>query len=435
MVCKAAVLLVGALALAGWCFGASLSSEQRDLNLKSFEIVWTTVRDTHWDPKLGGIDWKAAHDEFLPKVEKAENMDAVRQAITGMIGRLGVSHFSVIPANYYDSLGGSNEENDHDASSHASGTTGIEPTVLDSKAVVREVDPDSPAATAGVRPGWIIQKIGTANPAKLIADVYASKARYSEILIQRALLAKLNGSVGTPVAVTFLNGADTPVELTLDRVAPRGTISKLGFLPPMRVWLESKRLDGNIGYIRFNQFLSPTTIMKEFEDAVVGCLKCRGIIIDVRGNTGGLGAMAMGMAGFFTERSDLKLGKMILRQTALNFIISPRPQTFTGPVAVLIDGVSASTSEIFAGGLQDLKRARVFGTRSAGAALPSTIRKLPNGDGFQYAQANYISEGGEPLEGRGVTPDVKVTQSREALLKGHDRVIDAAVDWIRGQHD
>jgi carboxyl-terminal processing protease len=119
----------------------------------------------------------------------------------------------------------------------------------------------------------------------------------------------------------------------------------------------------------------------------------------------------------------------------LKFIISPRPQTFTGPLAMLVDGVSASTAEIFAGGLQALKRARVFGTQSAGAALPSVIRQLPNGDGFQYAQANYISEGGQPLEGRGVTPDVKVTQSREALLHGHDRVIDAAVEWIKGQHD
>ena len=74
-------------------------------------------------------------------------------------------------------------------------------------------------------------------------------------------------------------------------------------------------------------------------------------------------------------------------------------------LAILVDGCSASTSEIFAGGLQDVKRARVFGTHTAGAALPSVISKLPNGDGFQYAIANYISVGGKPLEGIGVTPD------------------------------
>jgi carboxyl-terminal processing protease len=95
-----------------------------------------------------------------------------------------------------------------------------------------------------------------------------------------------------------------------------------------------------------------------------------------------------------------------------------------------MDACSASTSEIFAGGLQDLHRARVFGTKSAAAALPSVIERLPNGDGFQYAVGNYISEGGKPLEGQGVKPDVEVKLTRPSLLAGHDAVLDAALDWI-----
>ena len=425
-----AVLLAGGLALAGMCSAASLSSEQRDLNVKSFEVVWSTVRDAHWDPNMGGLDWKAAHDEFLPKVQQAETMDGARKVITAMLERLGASHYGIIPTELYSSFDTGTPE-----PKGGSGSPGVECTVIDGKAVVKEVLPESPAASAGVRPGWIIQKIDNAEPQKLIADVYESKAAHAELLAQRAIRWRLQGRVGEPVAVTFLNGTDKQIDLKLDRVRAPGTVTTFGLLPPMLVWLENKRLDGNIGYIRFNQFLDPQHIMKQFEDGVLSCLKCRGMIIDLRGNTGGIGVMAMGMAGFFTDRSDLKLGTMIMRQTKLKFIISPRPQTFTGPLAMLVDGVSASTAEIFAGGLQDLKRARVFGTQSAGAALPSVIRQLPNGDGFQYAQANYISEGGQPLEGRGVTPDVKVTQSREALLHGHDRVIDAAVEWIKGQHD
>jgi carboxyl-terminal processing protease len=269
----------------------------------------------------------------------------------------------------------------------------------------------------------------------MIARVFAAKMPHAELMAQGALRSRLQGKVGQPVTVTFIDGTGKPVEKSIDRAPARGVVTSLGFLPPMRVWLESKRIGSDIGYIRFNQFLDPPTIMKQYEDAVLSCLKCRGMIIDLRGNTGGIGIMATGMAGFFSDRGDLKLGKMIMRQTTLNFIINPRPQTYDGPVAVLIDGMSASTAEIFAGGLQDLKRARVFGTRSAGAALPSTIKKLPNGDGFQYAQANYISEGGLPLEGRGVTPDVEAKQSREALLNGHDRVVDSAVEWIKGKHD
>jgi carboxyl-terminal processing protease len=84
-----------------------------------------------------------------------------------------------------------------------------------------------------------------------------------------------------------------------------------------------------------------------------------------------------------------------------------------------------------AGGLQDLRRAQVFGTRTAAAALPSVIERLPNGDGFQYAVANYISEGGKPLEGLGVKPDLEIKLTRAALLSGHDPVLDAALDWIK----
>ena len=102
-------------------------------------------------------------------------------------------------------------------------------------------------------------------------------------------------------------------------------------------------------------------------------------------------------------------------------------------MAILIDGHSASTSEIFAGGLQDLGRARIFGTRSAAAALPSAIERLPNGDGFQHAIANYISEGGRVLEGNGVIPDVVVELKREDLLRGVDAVLKAALTWIETQ--
>jgi len=124
---------------------------------------------------------------------------------------------------------------------------------------------------------------------------------------------------------------------------------------------------------------------------------------------------------------------MLMRDTTLHFVVNPRAEVFKGPVAVLVDGSSASTSEIFAGGLKDLGRARIFGERTAAAALPSFIEKLPNGDGFQYAVANYISEGGQALEGNGVTPDTPVRLTREALLAGHDPVVDAAQQWIKEQ--
>src|ERR1700730_13674492 len=187
------------------------------------------------------------------------------------------------------------------------------------------------------------------------------------------------------------------------------------------------------GYARFNMFLDPPRIMGAFGDAVQSCTPCDGFIVDLRGNPGGLGAMAMDMGGWFIDTPGQRLGTLYMRETSLNFVVNPRASVFTGPVAILVDGASASTSEIFAGGLTDLKRARIFGTRTAAAALPSIIEKLPNGDGFQFAIANYLSEGGKPLEGLGVIPDVEAPPTREALPQGKDPAQDAAVHWIESQ--
>jgi carboxyl-terminal processing protease len=177
-------------------------------------------------------------------------------------------------------------------------------------------------------------------------------------------------------------------------------------------------------------FLDLVRVMGSFGDAVASCTQCDGLVIDLRGNPGGIGAMAMGMAGYFLDKPGLRLGTMYMRDAQLNFAVNPRFPSFAGPLAILMDGCSASTSEILAGGLQDLGRAHIFGSRSAAAALPSVIERLPNGDGFQYAVGNYVSEGGKPLEGEGVKPDVEVKLTRAALLSGHDAVVDAALNWI-----
>jgi carboxyl-terminal processing protease len=201
----------------------------------------------------------------------------------------------------------------------------------------------------------------------------------------------------------------------------------------MTVYFETRQVDGTIPYVHWSAFFDPASLIPRIGEAITGQLDAPGLILDLRGNPGGIGAMAMGICGWLIDESGLKLGTMTTRDTNLNFVVFPRAETFQGPVAVLVDGCSASTSEIFAGGLQDLGRARIFGTRTAGAALPSIVVKLPNGDGFQYAFANYVSVSGATLEGTGVIPDEEVRPSREGLLSDGDPVLGAAIDWIRAQ--
>lgn len=373
---------------------------------------------------MGGVDWQAVHDEFRPKIEKAETAAEARDLLNQMIGRLGLSHFAIFPVEVYDRM------NSPSGDATSSGTAGVDVLFVNKSALVASVEPGSPAALAGVHAGWEITKIATVDVRPLIESILAVKPPHADLVLKRAVLSRLNGDTTGRVTVEFLNAADKPVTLTLNRVAPKGTIARFGFLPPMAVWMDTRKLAGEVEYIRFNQFFEPTVLMSQFEDAVRSCLKCKGVVIDLRGNTGGIGAMAMGMAGWFIDKPNQKLGTMIMRDVTMKFVINPRAETYSGPLAILTDGASASTSEILAGGLQDLKRARIFGTRSAAAALPSEVIKLPNGDGFQYAQANYVSEGGKPLEGVGVTPDVEVRPTRQALLENHDRPLEAAIEWI-----
>jgi carboxyl-terminal processing protease len=392
------------------------------LDLDSFEKVWTTVRDKHWQVKPGGLDWQAIHDEYRPRVEKASSHDEARAVIQEMIGRLGQSHFAIIPATVYSVL---------DDDGEGPGTSGIDARVLDGHAVVTSVDPGSPAEKQGVRPGWQIERTHGIDLDPLIKQAHSNPAIH-ELQLTRAVLARLSGPVGGTLDAAFLDASGKTVNLTLGLAMPRGTLSAFGNLPAQYVWFESQRM-GQTEYVRFNLFLDLPRTMASFQQAVESCKTCNGLIIDLRGNPGGIGGMAMGMAGFLVDRPNQRLGTMYLRDSTLKFVVNPRASVFSGPVAVLVDGCSASTSEIFAGGLKDLGRAHVFGTRTAAAALPSAFERLPNGDGFQYAVANYISEGGQPLEGLGVTPDVVVELTRTALLGGHDAVVDAAMSWIRSQ--
>jgi carboxyl-terminal processing protease len=402
---------------------AALTPEQRQTSLQSFEYIWAAVRDKHWQTKPGGLDWQAIHDEFKPKIEAADNVDAVRSVMNQMLQRLHQTHFGIVPADAY-----SNVETSHGVDV----TTGLDVRVVGAQVLVTSVQSGSSAAVQGVRPGWEILKIAGADLAPMVAklnETYAGST-LRDLMLRQTILARLDNTEH-PVAVEFVDGSNQHVTKRLKEATPQGPLVQFGYLNPMHVWFNSSRLGGSIGYVAFNAFLDPQRLMTSFGDAVESCKMCEGFVIDLRGNPGGIGLMAMGMAGWFIAQPDQKLGTLYMRDTTLKFVVNPRATTFSGPLAILVDGTSASTSEIMAEGLKDLKRARIFGTHTAAAALPSVFEKLPNGDGFQYAIANYISEGGQPLEGLGVTPDVETPLTREALLAGKDPALDAAVSWIK----
>ena len=405
----------------------ALSPAERQRNIESFEYVWKTVRDKHWDPKLNGVDWQAVHDELRPQLEKADSMEKARSVMAEMLDRLKQSHFGIIPAEAYGQMQLGQGSQD--------GSTGLDVRVIAGRVLVTSMEKDSSAAAAGIRPGWEVLAIDDKELGPVIERItkFFKKSTLRVLMAYAEVVHRLRGKPGSAARLRLRNGENQTANLSVARVQRRGVRSQLGFLPAMYVWAESRKLEGGIGYLAFNMFMDPENVMKTAADAITSCLDCKGFVIDLRGNPGGIGAMAMGLAGWFVEEKGLRLGTMYTRETSLRFVVNPRPLTYRGPLAILVDGCTGSTAEVFSGGMKDIQRARIFGSRTAGAALPSAIEKLANGDGFQYAFANYISEGGKPLEGVGVLPDVEVELTRESLLQGRDRVLEAAVDWVKQQ--
>jgi carboxyl-terminal processing protease len=406
------------------------------LAAETFDSAWSVVDRTLWDSVVVNRVWAPARAELRPRAERARTVEELRGVLAAMIARLPYSHFEVIPGEVQARLA---ENTGGDG-----GDAGMEVRLVGERFLVTRVDSGGPAAAAGVRPGWSVEAVGgktTAERLALLASVPgAREPRGRQLYAWAAITPALRGTPGSRLPVRFRDGADRPVEKVLTLAAQAGATEKFGNLPPLHVQLETRRVrtaDGTtLGVIRFNYWLP--VILPALNAAVDSLRGVDGFVIDLRGNLGGLGAMAPGFAGHFLDRADT-LGVMRMRSGTLYFVANPRRvdtqarpvAPFAGPLAVLTDALTASTSEFFAGGLQQLGRARVFGEPTAGQALPALAQKLPDGDVLMHAIADFGGPRGKRFEGLGVTPDVAAPPTRAALLAGRDPAMEAAAAWIR----
>ena len=188
-----------------------------------------------------------------------------------------------------------------------------------------------------------------------------------------------------------------------------------------------------IGYLAFNYWMLPMTErvrrgLDELRERNMG-----GLILDLRGNPGGVGAMSIPIARLFL-REGTSLGRLQMREFNQEFKVEPNPAAFDGPVVILVDEGTASTSEIFAVGMRDIGRVTIAGAGpSAGMALPSMIETLPDGGLIQYVVGDYHSAKGTAAEGEGVAPTLRIDESREDYAAGHDPVLEAAVEHLRAR--
>jgi carboxyl-terminal processing protease len=246
----------------------------------------------------------------------------------------------------------------------------------------------------------------------------------------------MSGHVGDTVTLALRSGA-TKKTVHVVRGPVRGQMSRVGNLPALNAVLDASEhtVTGpngskHIGVIGFSVWLP--VLSADIVAALDRFKNADGLVIDLRGNPGGFAIMISLVAGHLLD-STYALGSMRQRTVTLHISANPQVNPYRGPVAVLVDPLSGSTSEFFAGGLQALGRVRVVGDTSAGEAQPAILDRLPNGDVMMHVLADLVDGKGRRVEGVGVIPDDVVPLTLAGLAAGRDDALAAALKWVAAQ--
>ncbi len=283
---------------------------------------------------------------------------------------------------------------------------GIGTEVTQDNGYIRVISPidDTPAMRAGVKAGDLI----TAIDGTTVLGLSLNEA-----------VDKIRGPANSKIILTIKrSGVDTPIELTLQREV-------------LKIQVVKSRLEGDIAYVRVVSFSEQTdaglrkaiaTLKQQSGD------KLKGVVLDLRNNPGGLLDQAIAVSDDFINQGEIVSTRA--RHTEDSQRWNAKDGDITGglPVVVLINGGSASASEIVAGALQDHRRAIIMGARSFGKGSVQTVMPLPGSGGMRLTTARYYTPSGRSIQGLGITPDIEVQFSRtepphfgperEADLKG-----------------
>jgi carboxyl-terminal processing protease len=358
------------------------------------------VADTYRQLNLFGDVFERVRADY---VEKPDDAKLIETAINGMLAGLD-PHSSYMDAKSFRDM--------QVQTRGEFGGLGIEVTMEEGLIkVVAPID-ETPASKAGVLANDIITQLD---------------GEQVQGLTLNQAVEKMRGPVNTKIKLTIMRkGADKPIELSLTRDVIR-----------VRA-VRSEVKDDDVGYIRMTQFNEQTTdgLKKAIDDitAKVSDDKLKGYVLDLRNNPGGLLDQAISVSDAFLEKGEIVSTRGRNAEETQRFSARPGDLTKHKPVIVLINGGSASASEIVAGALQDHRRVTVVGTRSFGKGSVQTIIPLGSGNGaLRLTTARYFTPSGRSIQAKGITPDIEVLQDvpdeikaktdtstkGEASLRGH----------------
>jgi len=392
----------------------------------SYDTVWQTVNEHHYDSTFGGLDWNEIHDRYYDLVANVEDDAGFIEIVNKMLAELQLSHYAVFHMKKIAASG---------SPLVSEGSIGLDIRLLDNKVVVTSVKPDFPAAEAGLKIGHVLEKIDGIPVEQIIAEaesreipIYNEQKKLSDI--DDNICGRFFGDAETSISMTFRDESNVVRQATLLRKQRTGKTIIDESLPPFYVEFQARRMDDNIGYVSFSAFLPP--VAERFAEVIDTMGDMRGLIIDIRGNPGGMHEVGEAVVSKLIQKETL-FSIFRYRNETQEVVVQPSEKTYDGPVVVMIDVMNASASERFSGCIQSIGRAVVIGERSSGSVGPSDIKELPNGASFMYLIAQSLTPDGTVLEGHGVIPDITVGLDRNVLLDGRDTQLDRAVEYIKSE--
>ena len=343
--------------------------------------------DTYRNLNLFGDVFEKIRSDY---VERPDEQKLVESAINGMLTSLDPHSSYMDPKSYRDMQVQTRGE---------FGGLGIE--VTQEEGLVKVVTPidDTPASRAGIMAGDLISAIDD----EAVMGLTLNQA-----------VDKMRGPVNSSVKLTVLRGAQKePREVKLTRAV-------------IQIKSVRSRQEGeDIGYIRITQFSEQTfdgvkQALQKFQQDMPGD-KLKGYVLDLRNNPGGLLDQSVSVSNAFLEKGEIVSTRGRNADETQRYNARPGDISKGKPVIVLINGGSASASEIVAGALQDHKRATILGTRSFGKGSVQTIIPLGQNNGaLRLTTARYYTPSGRSIQAKGIDPDIQILQDVPDELKGKD---------------
>jgi carboxyl-terminal processing protease len=390
---------------------AALSQQDR---VDIFEKVWRDIRDFYYDPAFHGVNWDQIHEQYLPQVQTAKADDDFYALVRQMTSVLHDAHTRFYSPDQWKRI-----------KLHERAGFGFTVAEVEGKTAITTVEKDSDAERAGIQPGMIVVSVDGKPAADRFAEAAAkheasSSVRADQLLVYRdAFSAPLGSAV--KIGLTRADGStfDAAVTAQVYPNAPR---------------VESRLLPSGEGYIEFNGFNHKTE--KEFRAALQQIRRAPGVIVDLRWNGGGELDPVVAIAGYFLNDKTLiakystRTGKPIawfggMVKLKLDVEAGQHGDAiYSGPVTLLVGPRTASASEIFSGGMQEIGRVKVIGTQTCGCVLGITKpREMKGGSVLEISESMWMTPKGRKLEGDGITPDIIVAPTIADLQQKRDTAL------------